>query len=36
VQRKRFRARLEEIRDWIREEQLLNPRSRSGGDSGNF
>ena len=35
VQRKRFRARQEEIRDWIREEQLLNPRSRgtSGGDN---
>jgi predicted Zn-dependent protease len=32
VQRKRFRARLEEIRDWIREDQLLHPRNRSAGD----
>ncbi len=32
VQRKRFRARLEEIRDWIREERLLHPGNRSPSD----
>jgi predicted Zn-dependent protease len=32
VQRKRFRARLEEIRDWIREERLMHPGNR--GSSG--
>jgi beta-barrel assembly-enhancing protease len=29
VQRKRFRARMEEIRDWIREERLLHPGNRN-------
>jgi predicted Zn-dependent protease len=32
VQRKRFRARMEEIRDWIREERLLHPGNRGTSD----
>ena len=31
VQRQRFRARLEEVRDWLREERRMRPARNSGG-----
>jgi predicted Zn-dependent protease len=32
VQRQRFRARLEEVRDWLREERQMRPVRTAGGD----